>query len=420
MSTQHWVNGATTPPIYILRRLLRMVCPRNTHHGIPSQHGTHTEINNLPHSVELEMPLPSGSKEPDDSQTWELAERCLLPIAFSHAIAVILATILNTLCISQTSSFVLFLLLLVISIGSTLFYHNLKVTAAGKAVLITGCDSRVGYTLCKQLDELGFTVFAGFNTKVENDETMQKLKQEASGRLHVLQLDVTSERDIHSTFLYVNENLPDGAPGLWALIHAAAWVTLGECEWVPPSVLKRSIDINFIGLARLTQVFLPLIRRSKGRVVLVSSLLARIPSPVRGIYCAVKAAVEAWGACLRLEMRRWGVDVVIVETGEYISGNAWLKDNNSLLEQAREMWTQLDPQTRKEYGQELFQKEMLALEKYTQGAEADLTPVTRALTDGVIKTFPMRKYTPVSRKERIQALCSDYLPKPVYDILYTN
>lgn len=366
------------------------------------------------------MPLPSGNKEPDDSQTWELAERCFLPIAFSHAVAVILAAILNTLGISQTSSFVLFLLLLVISIGSTLFYHNLKVTAAGKAILVTGCDSRVGYTLSKQLDELGFTVFAGFGSKAENDETIQKLKQETSGRLHILQLDITNEHDVHSTFLYINENLPDGAPGLWALVHAAAWVTLGECEWVPPSVLKRSIDINFIGLARLTQVFLPLIRRSKGRVVLVSSLLARIPSPVRGIYCAVKAAVDAWGTCLRMEMRRWGVDVVIIETGEYVSGNAWLKDNSALLEQAREMWTQLDPQTRKEYGQELFQKEMLALEKYTQGPEADLTPVTRALTDGIIKTFPMRRYTPVSRKERLQALCSDYLPKPVYDILYTN
>lgn len=119
-------------------------------------------------------------------------------------------------------------------------------------------------------------------------------------------------------------------------------------------------------------------------------------------------------------MRRWGVDVVIVETSEYVSGNAWLKDNSSLLEQARDMWTQLDPQTRKEYGQELFQKEMLALERYTQETDIDLTPVTRALIDGVMKTFPMRKYTPVSRKERIQALCSDYLPKPVYDILYVN
>lgn len=43
---------------------------------------------------------------------------------------------------------------------------------------------------------------------------MKKLKQDASGRLHVLQLDVTSEHDIHSIFLYVNENLPDEAPGI--------------------------------------------------------------------------------------------------------------------------------------------------------------------------------------------------------------
>lgn len=119
-------------------------------------------------------------------------------------------------------------------------------------------------------------------------------------------------------------------------------------------------------------------------------------------------------------MRRWGVDVVIVETGEYISGNAWLKDNNSLLEQARDMWMQLDPQTRKEYGEELFQKEMLALEKYTQGPEADLTSVTRALTDSVLKTFPMQRYAPVSSQERMHALCSDYFPKSIYDILYTN
>lgn len=118
-------------------------------------------------------------------------------------------------------------------------------------------------------------------------------------------------------------------------------------------------------------------------------------------------------------MRRWGVDVVIVETSEYVSGNVWLKDNIAILEQARDMWTQLDPQTRKEYGQELFEKEMLALEKYTQGPEADLQPVTRALTDGVTRTFPMKRYVPVSRKERIQALLSDYLPTPVYEIFYT-
>lgn len=74
------------------------------------------------------MPPPKLTEEPDDSKTWELVERCLLPIAFSHAVAVILAAVLNTLRISQTSSFVLFLLFLFVSVGFTLFYHNLKVS----------------------------------------------------------------------------------------------------------------------------------------------------------------------------------------------------------------------------------------------------------------------------------------------------
>lgn len=69
----------------------------------------------------------SSNKSADDSQSWELFERCLLPIVFSHAVAVIVSTILNTLGISQISSISLFLLFLTISLSLTLFYHNLKV-----------------------------------------------------------------------------------------------------------------------------------------------------------------------------------------------------------------------------------------------------------------------------------------------------
>lgn len=119
-------------------------------------------------------------------------------------------------------------------------------------------------------------------------------------------------------------------------------------------------------------------------------------------------------------MRRWGVEVVIVEAGEYVSGSAWLKNNIAILNQARDMWIQLEPQTRKEYGEELFQKEMLTLEKYTNGPEADLTKVIRTLVDAVMKTFPLKRYTPVTRSEKLQAFVSDHFPKSIYDILYTD
>ncbi|CAG2068967.1 unnamed protein product, partial [Timema podura] len=81
------------------------------------------------------------------------------------------------------------------------------VTAAGKGVLITECDSPLGYAAARQLDELGFTVFAGFKDSAK----AQKLKGESSGRLHVLELDVTSEEQIVAAAKYIGLNLPLGA-----------------------------------------------------------------------------------------------------------------------------------------------------------------------------------------------------------------
>lgn len=116
-----------------------------------------------------------------------------------------------------------------------LIKYCFQITVAGKAILVTGCDSRIGSTLARHLDEQGFTVFAGFQD-LANSPHADELKEECSGRLHVLQLDVSSETEILAASLYAVEHLPDGAPGLWAVIHAASWVALGEIEWIPPQV----------------------------------------------------------------------------------------------------------------------------------------------------------------------------------------
>lgn len=125
-------------------------------------------------------------------------------------------------------------------------------SAAGKAVLITGCDSRVASSLARRLDELGFTVFAGFQ-RAETPAGDQ-LKLDCSGRLHVLQLDVSSETQVLAASLYVVEHLPQGAQGLWALVNCASWVAMGELEWLPTQVQRKTMDINVLGAARITQV----------------------------------------------------------------------------------------------------------------------------------------------------------------------
>ncbi|XP_023022668.2 D-beta-hydroxybutyrate dehydrogenase, mitochondrial [Leptinotarsa decemlineata] len=348
---------------------------------------------------------------------WDMLDRCTLPILFCHATAVILSNALNVLHISEVTTFTLFIWFTIVTIGAVLFYHNLKVTAAGKAVLITGCDSRIGSALARQLDEQGFTVFAGFQNASGN-AAAEELKEECSARLHVLQLDVASENQILAASLYAVEHLPDGAPGLWAVVHAQSWVALGEIEWIPPQVIKKAADINFIGPTRVTQIMLPLVRRAKGRIIVVTSGLCRVASPVRGIHCGLLAALEAQAECLRKELRSRGVDVVVVAPGELTSGSSWLSDE-TILEQAKDMWKQLCQEQRQEYGEDYFEKAIRSLEKYTKTQESDTSPVLRALNDAVVRTFPLKKYTPVSRKEKIQAFIADHFPRSVYDIIYS-
>jgi short-subunit dehydrogenase len=57
-----------------------------------------------------------------------------------------------------------------------------------------------------------------------------------------------------------------------------------------------------------------------GRIINIVSILGRITLPLRSPYCIVKFGVEAFSDCLRLEMRRWGVDVIVVEPGDYTTG----------------------------------------------------------------------------------------------------
>ncbi|KAJ6650139.1 D-beta-hydroxybutyrate dehydrogenase, mitochondrial [Pseudolycoriella hygida] len=357
------------------------------------------------------VPAQSSKEMP-----WDLFDRLLLPLLCCHAVAIILSNLLNILRISQVTTFTLFMWFAVSVVGAILFYHHLKVSAPGKVILITGCESPLAWFLARKLDDLGFTIFAGFTKRACEDA--DQLKEEGTGRITVLQLDVTSERQMLEASLLISENLPDGARGLWAVVHCATWVALGELEWVPFPVLRKSIDINLLGAARLTQIMLPLVRRTNGRIVFLSSALSRIPAPVRGAQCATQAGLEGLAVCLRHELKPRGVDVSIVSAGEFAGGTAWLSES-SMLEQARNMWALLSDEQKQTYGEEYFEQALRSLEKYTN-VDADILPAVRSLVDACVRTFPLPRYTPVTRAEKIQTLLAEHFPRPVYDVFYGN
>ncbi|KAI8116009.1 mitochondrial, D-beta-hydroxybutyrate dehydrogenase [Lucilia cuprina] len=352
---------------------------------------------------------------------WDILERLFMPFLFCHAAAIIISNALHVLNISTVSTFAVFVWFALSTVGAVLFYHFVKVSASGKGVLITGCEAPIAWYLAKKLDDLGFTVYAGFNTPIEDSDEAKILKEETSGRMKCIYLDVTSEKTLLEAALFVSEHLPHNshgvpAKGLYALIHCAHWVALGELEWIPFAVLRKSLDLNLLGAARLTQLMLPLLRGGHGRVVFMTSGLNKVPAPARGIQCATQAAIESFAGCLRQEMRPRGVDVSVVSSSEFALGNAWLNETE-LREQAKEMWSQLTYEQKKTYGEDYYEAAMTAVEKYSREA-ADIQPTLRVLIDAVTRTFPMARYTPVTPKEKIQMFMADHLAPSLYEMLF--
>lgn len=294
-----------------------------------------------------------------------------------------------------------------------------QVSTQGRAVLITGCDSGFGLHLALHLHKLGFRVFAGClqadGRGSAGAESLRKLK---SDRLHVVQLDVTSQAQVDKTVKEVKKILPGGEV-LWGLVNNAGWATYGDVEWVSLDTVKRIVDVNVLGVIAVTKAFLPLLRRCKGRVVTITSGLGRMAVPMRSPYVLTKYATEGFCDCLRYEMRSWGVHVSIIEPGNFIAGTSVFTEA-SIRETATKMWNSMEPEVRADYGKERFEARVNLMKSYASSGDTDLTPVINAFTEGLVQRWPQVRYTPMNLYFRTRLFIATHLPECVYEKIYVG
>ncbi|KAK0053109.1 retinol dehydrogenase 7 [Biomphalaria pfeifferi] len=182
----------------------------------------------------------------------------------------------------------------------------------GKYVLVTGCDSGFGQRLATRLDNLSFKVFAGCLT----EDGRLYLSKNCSENVVPFLLDVRSNESIQSALDLVKQNLPKDI-GLWGLVNNAGIVgNMAVSELCSKSDYLACFDVNLFGLIEMTRTFLPLLRRSKGRVVNTSSLLARL-AVFAPVYTLSKCGVEVFSDFVRREMYSKGVQVSIIEPGAF-------------------------------------------------------------------------------------------------------
>ncbi|CAH2255451.1 D-beta-hydroxybutyrate dehydrogenase, mitochondrial-like [Pelobates cultripes] len=194
-------------------------------------------------------------------------------------------------------------LLLLIPIYHRFTSRHVVLDPEGRAVLITGCDSGFGNMLAHRLLKMGFTVFATC-LYPEGEGAQSLINGYPSDRVKVVRLDVSSDKEMDNVKQYVLNNLPE--KGLWGVVNNAGISTWGLSEWMSIDQYKKLVDVNLLGTIRTTLAFTPLVRKSQGRMVFLSSISA-IMSLGNGIYSLTKAGIEKFCDSLRLEMKRFGV-----------------------------------------------------------------------------------------------------------------
>jgi len=174
-----------------------------------------------------------------------------------------------------------------------------------KVVLITGASSGMGKVTAQILVENGYTVYAA----ARRIEKMNDLKQTGA---KILQMDITDENSMQIGVDKIIQN--EGRIDI--LINNAGFGLMGSVEDVSMKDAKYQMEVNVFGLARLTQLVLPFMRKQQsGKIVNITSTSGKMASPLSGWYSASKFAVEALSDSLRTEVKSFGIDVIIIEPG---------------------------------------------------------------------------------------------------------
>ena len=178
-----------------------------------------------------------------------------------------------------------------------------------KAVLVTGASSGIGRRIAETLAANGYFVYAGARKQADLD-ALNKIRNIQSVRL-----DVTRQDEIDAAV----ETVAAGGKGLHGLVNNAGIVTLGPITEVEEDELAWILNVNLMGVYRVTKAFAPLIIESKGRISNISSISGILSDKFWAPYTITKHALEAYTDDLAAEMALFDVQVSAVNPGNYRS-----------------------------------------------------------------------------------------------------
>lgn len=186
---------------------------------------------------------------------------------------------------------------------------------ARKVAFITGCSSGFGLSFSIGLAKEGYDVIATVREMSRANALKEAaIKAGVEKQLFLYEMDVTNPEQVQKT---VEKGLAQ-LGRFDVLINNAGFASGGFTEELPLEEWRRQFETNFFGVVSVTRAVLPTMRKQgSGKIINISSVSGKFGFPTLGPYVASKFALEGFSESLRLEMRPFGIDVILVEPGAY-------------------------------------------------------------------------------------------------------
>jgi NAD(P)-dependent dehydrogenase (short-subunit alcohol dehydrogenase family) len=270
-------------------------------------------------------------------------------------------------------------------------------------VLVTGASSGIGRATALRLAARGWHVYAGVRKAADG----AALAEDAAAELTPLLLDVTDPAQITAATQAIAGHAGD--TGLAGLVNNAGIGVFGPLELVGIEQFRRQLDVNVTGQLAVIQAVLPMLRRARGRLVMIGSIGTRFTPPFTGPLAASKSALATLSTALRQELAPFDIRVVLVEPGSIHSEAVGKLDSA-----ARQVLSQASPD-----GQALYQDAFLHLVGFFSALHHNGSPpeeVAKTVERALTVSRPRVSYL-TGKNARRMALAAAVLPPAAQDTL---
>lgn len=269
-----------------------------------------------------------------------------------------------------------------------------------QTALVTGASSGIGLATAVTLANSGYTVTATVRS-LDSADALRQAAKEAKAEVAIVELDVTEQQSVDA----VVDGVLDRHGQIDVLVNNAGRGRVGTTERIGDDDLQATLDVNLIGVWRMTRAVLPHMRaRGSGHIVTVTSIGGVVAQPFSDAYCAAKFAVEGMMESLAPVAAEFGIAVSVIEPGAVATNFVQNVDGLAAVGDPEDPYLPL---------MQTYLANMAAVFEQAQSPQEVADVVLAALTDN---SPALRYQTSASVTERAAIKLSDTTGSTVVDI----